>query len=265
MDIVSNELSGKVVVVTGGSRGIGREIAKVFSAAGAQAVLAAKSEANLNKTAEEIAASGALKPTVVAGDLGTLEGCEKLFNAVKSAHDRCDILVNSAGATKGGKFVEQADDIWIDGFALKFFGAVRLSRMFWPMLSEAEGHVLNIDGGMARTPNPGNLIGGSVNAAMANFSKGLASLGISAGVNVNTIHPGRTATDRNSELIEQTAKSEGKTIEEVLKAEASKGGIRRLGQPEDIAALAFFLVSPGARHIQGASIPVDGGATKGLF
>lgn len=262
---MSNELSGKVAVITGGSRGIGREIAMTFAAAGAQAVLAAKSEANLNKTADEIAASGAAKPTVFAGDLGTLDDCQGLFDAVKKAHGRCDILVNCAGATKGGKFLEQPDEIWIDGFALKFFGAVRLCRLFWPMLSEAEGAVLNIDGGMARTPNPGNLIGGSVNAAMANFSKGLSSLGIRDGVNVNTIHPGRTATDRNSELIEQTAKAEGKTVEEVMIAEASKGGIRRMGQPSDIAALAMFLVQPAARHIMGASIPVDGGATKGLF
>lgn len=262
---MANELSGKIGLITGGSRGIGREIAKIFAGAGAQTVLAAKSEANLNRTADEIAESGFLRPMVIADDLGTLAGCQAVFEAVKSAYGRCDILVNSAGATKGGNFIEQPDEIWLDGFALKFFGAVRLSRLFWPLLSEAEGHIVNIDGGMARTPNPANLIGGSVNAAMANFSKGLASLGNRDGINVNTIHPGRTATDRNTELIEQVAKAEGKTIEEVSNAEAKKGGMRRMGRPEDIAALALFLVLPSARHIQGASIPVDGGATKGLF
>ena len=262
---MSNELSGKVAVISGGSRGIGRAIAMAFAEAGAETVLAAKSEANLKKTADEIAATGAPTPTIIAGDLGTLEGCQAVFDAVKGPQGRCDILVNSAGATKAGNFVEQADDIWLDGFALKFFGAVRLSRLFWPMLSQAGGHIVNIDGGMARTPNPGNLIGSSVNAAMANFAKGLSSLGIRDGVNVNTIHPGRTETDRNAELLKQQAEAEGKTIEEAAAEAAKKGGIRRLGKPEDIAALATFLVSPGAGHIQGASIPVDGGATKGLF
>ena len=262
---MANELSGTVAVVTGGSRGIGRAIAETFAAAGAQTVLAAKTEANLKKTADEIAATGALKPTVVAGDLGTLEACQALFDAVKAAHGRCDILVNSAGATKAGNFAEQADDIWLDGFALKFFGAVRLSRLFWPMLSEAGGKIVNIDGGMARTPNPGNLIGSSVNAAMASFGKGLSSLGIRDGVNVNTIHPGRTETDRNIELVKQQAEAEGKSIEEVAAEVAKKAGLRRLGQPEDIAALAMFLVSPAASHVQGAAISVDGGATKGLF
>jgi len=262
---MSSELHGKVAVITGGSRGIGRAIAKAYAAAGAQTVLAAKSEANLQKTADEIAATNAPKPTIVAGDLSTLDGCQALFDAVKKAHGRCDILVNSAGATKAGNFLEQADEAWQDGFALKFYGAVRCARLFWPMLAEAEGHVVNIDGGMARTPNPSNLVGSTVNAAMASFSKGLASLGIRDGVHVNTIHPGRTETDRNADLVKQQAEAEGKTVEEVGAEIAKKAGIRRLGQPEDVAGLALFLVSPAADHIQGASISVDGGGTKGLF
>jgi NAD(P)-dependent dehydrogenase (short-subunit alcohol dehydrogenase family) len=262
---MSSELSGKVAVITGGSRGIGRAIAKAFAAAGAQTVLAAKTEANLKKTADEIAAANAPKPTIVAADLGTAEGCQALFEHVKKAHGRCDILVNSAGATKAGNFIEQSDELWMDGFALKFFGAVRLSRLFWPMLAAAQGKIVNIDGGMARTPNPGNLIGSSVNAAMASFSKGLAGLGIRDGINVNTIHPGRTETDRNADLVRQQAAAEGKTIEQVAADTAKKAGVRRLGQPEDIAAVALFLVSPAASHIQGTAISVDGGGTKGLF
>ncbi|MGQ0751851.1 MAG: SDR family oxidoreductase [Betaproteobacteria bacterium] len=262
---MSKELSGKVAVITGGSRGIGRAIAMAFAAEGAQTVLAAKSEANLKKTADEIAATGTPRPTIVAVDLRTAEGCQALFEHVKKAHGRCDILINSAGATQAGVFVEQSDEVWMDGFALKFFGAVRVSRLFWPMLSAAQGKIVNIVGGMARTPNPGNLIGGAVNAAMANFSKGLSGLGIRDGVNVNTIHPGRTETDRNTDLVRQQAAAEGRTVEQVAAETAKKAGVRRLGQPEDIAALALFLVSPATSHIQGAAISVDGGGTKGLF
>jgi 3-oxoacyl-[acyl-carrier protein] reductase len=262
---MGNMLAGKVAVITGGSRGLGRAIAKAFAAEGAETVLAAKSEANLNKTAEEIAAAGGKKPVVVSADLGTLDGCQKLFDAVKAGPGRCDILVNSAGATKAGKFADQPDELWLDGFALKFFGAVRLSRLFWPMLSAAEGSIVMINGGMARQPNPQNLVGGSVNAALANFAKGLSLLGIKDGINVNTIHPGRTNTDRNADLLQQQAKASGKTIAEVAADEAKQAGIRRMGEPEDISALALFLVSPAASHIQGAAISVDGGATKGLY
>jgi NAD(P)-dependent dehydrogenase (short-subunit alcohol dehydrogenase family) len=262
---MGNMLSGKVAVITGGSRGIGRAVALAYAAEGAELVLSAKSEANLQKTSDEIAAAGGKKPMIVPADLGRLDGCQKLFDAVRAAPGRCDILVNSAGATKAGKFTEQSDELWIDGFALKFFGAVRLSRLFWPMLSAEQGHVVMINGGMARQPNPGNLVGGSVNAALANFAKGLSLLGIKDGVNVNTIHPGRTNTDRNADLLKQQAAATGKTIAEIAAEEAKQAGIRRMGEPEDVSALALYLVSPAASHIQGVAISVDGGATKALY
>src|SRR5262249_11191186 len=147
---MGNMLAGKVAVITGGSRGIGRAVAKAFADEGAETVLVAKSEANLKKTAEEIAATNAPKPVIVSADLGTLEGCEAAFDAVRREKGRCDILVNSAGATRAGKFSDQPDDQWLDGFALKFHGAVRLSRLLWPMLSASGGHVVMINGGMAR-------------------------------------------------------------------------------------------------------------------
>ncbi|MFN7751501.1 MAG: SDR family oxidoreductase [Pseudomonadota bacterium] len=262
---MANTLSGQVAVITGGSRGIGAAIGKAYAAEGALTVLCARSQDALARTSAGIAASGAPTPDIFAADLATAEGCQALFAHVQARHGRCDILVNCAGATQAGDFLKQSDEIWADGFALKFFAAVRLSRLFWPMLKAAEGRIVNIDGGMARTPNPANLIGSSVNAAMAAFGKGLAGLGIRDGVNVNTIHPGRTETDRNADLLRQQAAAEGRSIEEVAAETARKAGVRRLGQPEDIAALALFLVSPAASHIQGAAIGVDGGSTKGLY
>jgi NAD(P)-dependent dehydrogenase (short-subunit alcohol dehydrogenase family) len=259
------EFSGKLVVVAGGSRGIGRGIARVFAAEGAQVVLAASSEANLKKTADEIGAAGAKKPDFVAADLRTLEGCQAVFDAVSAKHGRCDILVNSAGATRAGNFLELPDEVWQDGFALKFYSAVRLCRLFWPMLKAAQGHVVNIIGGGARTPERTFLIGGSVNSATANFSKGLAGLGKVDGVNVNVIHPGTTETDRILQLFEQRAAASGKTPEQIRTETISKEGLKRLGMPEDSAALALFLCSESARHIQGVAVAVDGGATPGLY
>src|SRR4051794_22549569 len=121
---MAGEFSGKVVVVSGGSRGIGRSIAKAFAAEGAQVVLAANSEANLKKTAGEIAAAGGKKPDIVAGDLRQLAACQAVFDAVNKQHGRCDILINSAGATKAGNFLDLTDDNFQDGFALKYYSAV---------------------------------------------------------------------------------------------------------------------------------------------
>ena len=256
---------GKVIVVTGGSRGIGRAIAAAFAREGAQTVLAASNAGNLASAAETVAAAGGPAPMTVAGDLRTLAGCEALFTQVNARFGRCDVLVNSAGATKGGKFFEQPDEAWTDGFALKFHAAVRLTRLFWPLLKVAHGSVVNIVGGAARTPGPEFLIGGSVNAAMANFSKGLTALGNRDDINVNAIHPGPTQTERNEQLTQQFAKAQNKTVEQVRAEALSKSGLRRIGQPEDIAAVALFLCSARARHIHGTAIAVDGGGTPGYY
>lgn len=262
---MAKEFDGKVVVVSGGSRGIGRSIAAAFAREGAQTVLAAASPANLAEAAKTIVASGGLAPMPIAGDLRTLDGCQQVFDQVKARFNRCDVLVNNAGATKGGKFSEQPDADWTDGFALKFFGGVRLTRLFWPLLKDAHGNIVNIIGGAARTPGPEFLVGGAVNAAFANFSKGLVAMGNKDDININVIHPGSTQTERVEMLFEQYAKAQDKTVEQVRAESMSKSGIRRIAQPEDVAELALFLASAKARHIQGAAIGVDGGSTPGYY
>jgi len=262
---MAQDYSGKVVVISGASRGIGRSIALAFAREGAQTVIASSSAQNLAEAAKVIGQAGGPQAVTVAADLRTLAGCQQVFTAVKDVLRRCDILVNCAGATKAGNFVDLTDEDWIDGYALKFFGCVRLCRLFWPMLKESHGTVINIDGGAARTPGPDFTIGGSVNAAMANFSKALSKLGLKDDVNVNVIHPGTTDTERTQQLIEQRAKASGRSVEELKKENLSRAGLRRMGTPEDIAALTLFLCSPAARHIQGAAIAVDGGGTPGVY
>jgi 3-oxoacyl-[acyl-carrier protein] reductase len=262
---MAEEFQGKVVVVSGGSRGIGRAIALAFAREGAQTVLASSSAANLADAAKAITGAGGAEPLTVAGDLRTLEACEQVFACVNERFKRCDILINNAGATRAGAFLEMPDAAWIDGFALKFFGGVRLTRLFWPLLKAAQGHIVNIIGGAARTPDAEFLIGGAVNSAMSNFSKGLARMGIRDGVNVNAIHPGQTETERVEQLLRQRAEAQGKTMEEMRAAALSKSGVRRMGRPEDVAALALFLCSERASHVQGTAIAVDGGATPGLY
>lgn len=258
------EFSGKVVVVTGGSRGIGKAIAASFAREGAQTVLAASSQGNLDKAGQEIGNSGP-KPLTFAGDLKKLESCQALHAFVKEKAGRCDVLVNNAGATRAGNFLELPDEVFHDGFALKYFACVRLCKLFWPMLKEREGRVVNIIGGAARTPDALFLVGGSVNAACANFSKGLSVLGKKDGVNVNVIHPGTIETDRTVTGFRDRAAASGTTPEEFRKQLMAKDGLRRFGQPDDVAELAVFLASERARHIQGAAIGVDGGQTAGLF
>jgi NAD(P)-dependent dehydrogenase (short-subunit alcohol dehydrogenase family) len=257
--------AGKVAVITGGSRGIGREIAVEFARAGAQTVIVSSSAVHLAAASKTIPATGGPASVAVAADLRQLEGCKQVFAAVADKFNRCDILVCSAGATRAGNFVDLPDEAWLDGYALKLFGCVRMCRLFWPMLKAAQGFVVNIGGGAARSPGADFSIGASVNAAMGNFSKALSQLGKRDGVNVNVIHPGATETERFYQLIEQRSKASGKSVEQLKQEATAKDGLRRLGKAEDVAALALFLCSEQAHHIQGTAIAVDGGATVGYY
>ena len=259
------EFEGKVVVVSGGSRGIGRAIAAAFAREGAQTVLAASSAANLAEGAKAVAASGGPEPMTIAGDLRQLSACEQVFAKVNEQFKRCDVLINNAGATKGGKFFEQPDDLWTDGFALKFHAAVRLTRLFWPLLKEAHGSIVNIVGGAARTPGPEFLIGGAVNAAMANFAKGLtAPATATTSISTSSI-PGRRRPSATNSSRSNSPRRKDKTVEQVRAEALSKSGLRRIGQPGDVAELALFLCSARARHIHGTAIAIDGGGTPGYY
>jgi NAD(P)-dependent dehydrogenase (short-subunit alcohol dehydrogenase family) len=257
-------LDNRVAIVTGGSRGIGKAIACRLAQEGCDTLIVAQTPQNLAKAAGEISRAGR-RVEICATDLRSLEGCETVLTTLESTYGKIDILINCAGATKGGLFLETPDELWEDGFALKFYGAVRTTRLLWPKLKESHGTVVNIIGGFARTPDPDFMIGGAVNAAFANFSKALAGLGLRDDVNVNAIHPGITVTDRMQELFEGRAKLAGTSVEEAKQTSVDRDGLRRLGQPDDVAELACFLCTQEARHIQGTAISVDGGATSGVY
>ena len=257
------KLDGKAAFVTGGSKGIGLACALHLAKEGADICLAASNEERLRAAAAEIEKQTAIKPGLAVADLRALDGCEASARGGIKHLGGCDILVNAAGATKGGIFPEQPDDEMLDGFALKFHGAVRLCRLLWPELKQRKGTVINICGGFARTPSADFMVGGAVNAALANFSKALAEKGLEDDVNVNWIHPGLTVTERLESVLERRAKQQGKTRAEIQTEALAKEGIRRLGQPADVAATVAYLCSPEARHLNGSAITIDGGGAKG--
>ena len=260
-----SSLKGKTAFVSGGTRGIGLAIAKRLASEGADIMVAGSSEANCAAATRAITAQSDGRIEAHAADLRTPEGCQAVFDAHSRVFGGCDILVHSAGATRGGVFPDQDDADFIDGFALKFHAGVRLSRLFWPLLAAARGNVVMIVGGASRNPDAKFMVGGAVNAALANFSKALAGQGLQDDVNVNWINPGQTETERLQQLLSTRARDENLSIDEVRAERMQAEGIRRLGQPEDTAALVAFLCGDEARHIHGAGIAVDGGATKGYF
>jgi len=258
---MDKRLIGKTAIITGASRGIGRAIAIRLAGEGAQVVLCARDENLMAEAVKEIERTGE-RAAAFAVDLREIDGATRTVKFALDKFGQIDILVNNAGATKRGDFLELTDEDWADGFALKFFGAMRLTREAWPHLKVQAGSVLNISGVGGRMPGALFTIGGSVNAALLSFTKAMADIGIRDGVQVNAVNPGSIRTERYRRMLEATAKQQGTDVETAERKMIESARTTRVGEPEDIAALVAFVVSPEGRFLQGSLIDMDGGATK---
>lgn len=253
-------LAGKVAVVTGASRGIGRAIAETLAAEGVRLVLTARSQEQL----ESVAATCGGECLVYAADLREPDAPAALIAAAMAHFGGIDVLVNNAGATKRGDFLKLSDADWEDGYALKFFGAMRCCRAAWPHLRESQGAVVNIAGIGGRTGSAEFTIGGSVNAALLNLTKALADRGLKEGVRVNAVNPGSISTDRLQTRIDAFAREQNVPEDEAARRMAQALGIARFGTPDEIARAVAFLASPLAGYCQGVIMDVDGGQTRTL-
>lgn len=255
------ELSGKVAIVTGGSRGIGRAIAQDLAKEGASVMIAARDPQALEQTVGEIRNARGTAASM-ALDLRQADAPAKLAEATLKQFGRIDIVINNAGATQRGDFLSLTDEQFIDGFALKYYASVRLTRAAWPELKARHGSIVNIIGVGGRTPAAHFTIGGSVNAACLAFTKAMAEQGIADGVQVNAINPGPVRTDRQMRWLEQTAKDEGIPVDDAIARMVKAAKVTRMGEPEDIAYLVSFVVSKKGSLFQGSLIDMEGGSTK---
>ncbi len=254
------QLRGKVAIVTGASRGIGRAIAETLAAEGMSLTLAARSRDQL----EDLAASCGAPSLVQAVDLRQPEAPAAVVTATVARFGQLDLLVNNAGATKRGDFFTLSDEDWADGFGLKFYGAMRGSRAAWPHLQKSHGSIVNIVGVGGRTGTAEFTIGGAVNAAVLNLTKALADRGVQDGVRVNAINPGGIATERLQTRIHSFASERGLDPAKAEQEMAHAFGVARFGQPLEIARVVAFLASPVAAYCHGAIVDVDGGQTRTL-
>ncbi len=254
------QLSDKVAIVTGASRGIGKAIAETLSAEGMKLVLVARSRDLL----ESLSASLPTENLIIPVDLRLLDATARVLDRTINHFGKLDLLVNNAGATKRGDFLELTDEEWKDGFDLKFYATMRLSRAAWKHLQTSSGAIINIIGVGGKTGNAEFTIGGAVNAALMNLTKALADRGVKEGIRVNAINPGSISTDRLQARIKNYAKEHNIDLDEMVKQMPRAMNIARFGDPPEIARAVAFLASPQASYIQGSILDVDGGATRGL-
>jgi 3-oxoacyl-[acyl-carrier protein] reductase len=251
-------LSGKVALVTGSSRGIGRGIALALADEGCNVVLTGRDAGALEEVAAAARRTG-VKAAPAVLDLREPGAPATLIETARREFGRLDILVNNAGATKRGDFFALSESDWQDGFALKFFAHVRLARAAWPLLQERHGSLVTIGGTSGRKPEASFTIGSSVNAACAAFSKALADRGKRDGVQVNCIHPSLVDTDRQARRVQAEMQRTGEPETAIRAQFCRDAGITRFGTAQDVAGLVCFIVSKNGSWLHGATIDLDGG------
>jgi len=256
-------LTGRVALVTGASKGIGRATALALAGEGMDVAIVARNREGLDKLRAEIDAKGR-RALVHAGDLKAPAVAAAAIDATIRELGRLDLLVNNVGATKGGNILAFSDEDWLDGFQLKFFTAVRLSRLARPHLKATRGGIVNIAGVQARVGASDFVAVGAVNAALLLTTKALADFGVTDGVRVNTINPGTIETGRRAARIERYVAAHKVAPEEAKKALLKEERVARFGLPEEVGTLVAMIASAPMDHLQGAIIEFDGGKTRAL-
>ncbi|WP_031578691.1 3-oxoacyl-ACP reductase FabG [Ruminobacter sp. RM87] len=239
------DFSGKVVLVTGASRGIGRAIAESFAKLGAKVCGTATSESGAAKISEYLGENG----TGLVLDVSSQESVDKCLEAVKNAFGDVDILVNNAGITRDNLLMRMKDEEWDAIINTNLASVYRMSKgVLRPMMKKRSGRIISVSSVVGLMGNPGQCNYAAAKAGLIGFSKSLAKEVASRGITVNCVAPGFIATDMTAALTEDQKSA--------ILTQVPAG---KLGDPQDIANAVLFLASDMASYITGETISVNGG------
>jgi NAD(P)-dependent dehydrogenase (short-subunit alcohol dehydrogenase family) len=253
-------LSGRVALVTGGSRGIGLACARALLQEGARVAIASRSKDHLEHAAKALASSG--HAAVFVADLSRMEDAASLAGRVEKQLGAIDILINSAGAAKRYPPDALNFDAWHAAMDAKYFTYIHAMEAVLPkMRDRRRGAIVNIIGMGGKIAGPSHLPGGAANAALMLATVGLANVHGKFGVRVNAINPGQTTGERLNDFLAMEAGSRGVPEGKVLEDIQARIPLGRVAHAEDIANLALFLASDRGSYLTGAIIAMDGGAT----
>ena len=239
-------MSNSVAIVTGASQGIGQATAIRLARDFSSLVLVARNQDNLQQTAKAVRAAGAEALTLDL-DLADPAAAQIVVDRTLAEYGRIDALLNIAGAVPQVDLFEMTDAQWDGGVALKLHGARRMTIAAWPALKEAGGSVVLMSGNSALFPKAPYAAVGTINAAIVALAKAFSDRGIADGVQVNSVLPGPVMTGRRRSYLAHWAPLHNMTVEQATAKVPQDAGIARYGEPEEIAELMAFLVSPGAR------------------
>lgn len=258
------ELKGKLVLVTGGSRGIGKAIALMLADQGADLIICGRNQDTLNSAVEDIKLKGG-QAWGFQADVSKSNEIEMLFQKVSTIGRGVSILVNNAVTSTSARFDELTDEEFVYHIEVKLMAYIRVARIALEQMKKAgNGRIVNIGGMTARVVAPLRMTNGVTNAGVANFTKQFANYAAQFSVNVNCVHPGYTATDRIMQIFKREAQESGTDLNAVLKKRTADIPLGKLIEPEDIASAVLFFCSPLSKMITGQCIAVDGGSGEAI-
>ena len=252
-------LEGKVVIVTGGSKGLGLACARAFLGEGGRVAIVSRSPANLDAARRNLAAQSA-NLIAIPCDLTGRNVAKAMVAEVEQQLGPVEVLVNSAGAARRYLPEELSPEAWHAAMDAKYFTYIHaMDAVLSGMAKRGKGVVVNIVGMGGKVPTPFHLPGGAANSALLLATVGLANVYGPKGIRVNAINPGPAMTERLQEALKLEAKTRGLSEEQVLAQRQANVPLKRYAAPEDVANLALFLASDKASYITGALVPMDGG------
>ena len=254
------KLKGKIVLVTGGSRGIGRSIALAFAAQGSHVVLTSRTQANLDAVAEEIRRLGG-RALPIACDVTNKQEVEALKGKVTSQLGPVQLLINNAGIAPAASFLEMPDRLWEEVLRVNLTGSYNCCKVFLPeMIAAKWGRIINIASTVAKVAYSHTSAYTTSKHAVLGLTRALALEMARSGVTVNAICPGYVETELTLNNVRLMAEKTGKRVEEALTLFKGSSPQNRLIAPEEVAELAIMLASKSADGITGQAINIDGGA-----
>lgn len=260
-------IKGRTAIVTGGSRGIGRETARQFLEEGARVMISGRNAETLEQTRAELAKSTGGEIHAAVSDMMKAGDISKLVESAKKQLGGVDILVNNAGQMYSGRFDVMTDEGLKEQLETKLFGFMRAIRLVYPMMKARRwGRIVNLIGGAGKEPDPYMFGSGITNSGLLNITKSLSTEFGEDNVLVNAICPGWVDTNlwrRNAQGL--AAELGAESEEEARRRAARKNSLNRFGKPEELANAIVFLCSERASYITGVSLNLDGGRLKSLW
>ena len=249
-------ISGKTAVVCASSKGLGFGCADALAAVGVNLVMNARTAETLTAAADKIRTKHGVSVTEVASDITTVEGRA----AVLDAAGQVDILINNAGGPPPGDFRDWTRETWIEAFDANMLAAFDLIKaVVDPMIDRRFGRIVNITSGSVKTPIPMLGLSNGARAALTGFCAGLARQVAQHNVTINGLLPGQFNTDRIESLIKNTAKTEGRSPEDVRATFEARNPAKRLGEIEEFGFACAWMCSAHSGYLTGQNILIDGG------